>query len=210
MKRLGVNAIGLAASETSSLSAFLDLLALDDGHVFALDATSDATIVFVNPTSSEGAKLLAKPSAGVCLISYGIHDHHHPELRWTLATPLRLPQLREILLDIVDKQRETRRMQVPNMATVENERHRSQVATTLGCTGTHEKLENLLRIICRITKGRVVHEICGIPGVEITVFPDLGKASVRADGVWTSAVLAGTRNLTVIPHMGAQIGRAHV
>ena len=197
MKRLSVNAVGLAASETASLGAFLDLVALDDGHVFVLDKSATAPILFVNPASSEGAQELATPSSSICVVGFGAKLNNFPGLSWMLAMPLRLPQLREILVSIVEKRRDAARLQQSlSEATRESVKNPWHESTSAHCTAAQGKLQHMLRVMSRITKGRVVHEICGIPGVEITIFPDLAKVSVRSNtGVWTSALLAGTRNL---------------
>jgi hypothetical protein len=215
MKRLSASAVGLAASDRLLLSAFIDLVALTDGHVFALDMAADAVIVFVNPASAEGDALLGKPSPGIHYVSYGNTASNRPFVGWTLPMPVRLGPLREILISIVERRRSEKglvkidaRSEVSAKESRETVNPERETQTTGPLVAAHRKLEHLLRMLERVAKDRVAHAIYGVAGVEITLFPDIGKVTISGEhDAWGAALLGATRNLTAMPRVGAHIDK---
>jgi hypothetical protein len=214
MKRLSVSAVGLAVSDRLLLSAFIDLVALTDGHVFALDAAADAAIVFVNPASADGAALLVKPSPGIQYVSYGNIASNRPFAGWTLPMPVRLGPLREILISIVERRRlEKGTLKTDARSDAIAKENREAIAeqetqTSGPHVAPHPKLEHLLRMLERVAKDRVAHAIYGVAGVEISLFPDIGKVTISGENdAWGAALLAATRNLTAMPRVGAHIDK---
>jgi hypothetical protein len=210
MKRLSVSAVGLALSDRLLLSAFIDLVALTDGHVFALDMADDAAIVFFNPASAEGAALFGKPSPGTHYVSYGTAVLNRPFAGWTLPVPVRLGPLRDILISIVEKRRSEKGVLNPDSPPVAHMQapHVESTQTSGPLVAAHRKLEHLLRMLERVAKDRVAHAIYGVAGVEITLFPDIAKITVRSENKdWGAALLGATRNLTALPRVGAHIDK---
>ena len=201
MKRLDVAAVGLSASDQLLVGAFLDLIALADGHVFSLCEHLDAPIVIYNPADSNAAELLNNPKRGVAYIQYGVPDHSFGPHLWCLAMPVRLGPLREIMIGIVERRREwtTSGGFVQAAST--------SLTPAAAPVLVHRKLEQVLGVLESVVKSRIPHLFNGIAGVEIEIFPQTNLVYIRreagSDG-WQKALADSAQAVTAFAHIGAK------
>lgn len=221
MKRLDVSTVGLNMSERLLVGAFLDLIALTDGHVFRLCDYSDAPIVVFNPDNSDAEALMTRPQPGVAYIQYGMAEICRGTGGWHLGAPVRLGALRETLIAIVEQRREWK---LTGVLTPSSDA--GQAMGTNGLPGSpssapgvpvstltvlpvpaHRKLEQVLAVLERITQSRIPHALTGIAGVEIVVFPQENAVYVQCNaGVssWQKALVESTRPVAAFSHVGAK------
>ena len=205
MKRIDVVAVGLSASDQLLIGAFLDLIALADGHVFRLCEHLNAPIVIYNPADSNAAELLNDPKRGVAYIQYGVPDQSFGPHLWCLGMPVRLGPLREIMSGIVERRREWTTgggfVQAASSSPSPNPSPATQPVLA------HRKLEQVLGVLECVVKSRIPHLFNGIPGVEIEVFPQTNLVYIRREAgtdCWQKALADSAQPVTAFAHIGAK------
>ena len=205
MKRVDVVAVGLSASDQLLVGAFLDLIALADGHVFGLCDRLDSPIVICNPDDSYAAELLNNPKRGVAYVQYGAPDHRFGPQLWRLGMPVRLGPLREIMVGIVERRREwTSSGWFVEAARANSSLSPSPVAPPVLA---HRKLEQVLGVLESVVKSRIPHLFNGIAGVEIEVFPQTNLVYIRCETdskSWQKALADSTQPITAFSRIGAK------
>ena len=201
VKRIDVFSVGLTMSDRLLVGAFLDLVALADGHVFRLCEHRDAAIVLVNPADVQAVALLQHPQAGVAYIQYGMPESIFSRDVWRLGAPVRLTALRDILIGIVALRREWKSsgVLVPG-AQVDTDRAALPVPA-------HRKLEHVLGVLDAAVHSRIPHALCGVPGVEIVVFPDRSAVYIHCEpdiSAWQQALVNTQRPIAALSRIGAR------
>ncbi len=223
-KRIDVTTVGLSMSERLLIGAFLDLIALTDGHIFRLCDYINAPIVVVNPAETDAAALLKNPQAGIAYIQYGMPEIGYGPDVWRLASPLRLGELREILVGVVKKRHEWRlsgalapsdplmpaadvgmsRLALLPSGTAGQATQQTTATSNLPVPA-HRKLEQVLGVLEGIMQTRIAHAMTGIAEVEILIFPLENAVFIQCgSGNWQKALHGITRPVAAFSRVGAR------
>ncbi len=198
MKQIDVLCVGLTLSDQLLIGAFLQLIAANEGQVFRICEHSDAPVVIFNPANDEAAMLLRSPHRGVAYIQYGESEYTFSRV-WRLATPVRLPALREILAAILEQRREWTFSGALARETV--------VGENFAPVPAHRRLEQILGIFEGAVQSRIPHAISGISGVEIVVFPQSNAVYIECDAnvsSWQQALADTQRPVSALSRVGAR------
>jgi hypothetical protein len=202
MKRLKCAAIGLPVNEKLLLGSLLELVALTDGHVFALtDDESEADIMFLDPASLAGRAYMAKPNPGlVSQIHYCPADLSLPNsATWVLQSPLRFGGLRVLLIDVVEKRRavmqalsrtQAAELQIKNAAVPE---HQTAIAA-------HRKFEHIIGLMQRLSFNPQPQLLHGPQGVQIVLNPANRSVSIsgREAAHWQRQIKLCGQSITMV------------
>lgn len=201
MKRIDVVTVGLTVSDRLLIGAFLELIALTDGHVFRLSDSARAPIVIVNPGNIEAAALLRDPQRGVAYIQYGMPQCNFSRGVWRLGVPVRLGALREIMVGIIEQRREWK---FSGALTPEAEAGANSAVSPVPA---HRKLEQVLTVLEGAVHSRIPHAFSGISGVEIMLFPQTNAVYIQCDpsvSSWQKALVDTHRSIVALAHIGAR------
>ena len=199
IKRIDVGSIGLPLSDQLMLRAFLQLVAPIGGHDFRLSDGNDVPIVIFNPGDSKAEMLMRNPQRGVAYIQYGMPEMSYGRV-WRLATPVRLPTLREVLAGIIEQRREWK---FSGALAPKAEVSQSLAPTPVPA---HRRLEDVLAVLESIVQSRIPHALCGISGVEILVFPLNNTVYIQCEpgAAWQKALIDTQRPISALSHIGAR------
>lgn len=198
IKQIDVVCVGLTLSDQLLIGAFLQLVAANEGQVFRICEHSDAPVIIFNPANEEAAMLLRNPQRGVAYIQYGESEHTFSRV-WRLATPARLPALREILTGILEQRREW---------TFSGALARETIAgQILAPVPAHRRLEHVLGLFEGVVQSRIPHAINGVSGVEIVVYPQSNTVYIECDAnisSWQQALVDTQRPVSALSRVGAR------
>ena len=186
MKRLLVHAYAMNPADCARLAAFIELVALTGGHVFAMtESLAECHILVFDPANAQGAKLLQQLPPFPC-IAYTNNAQVKPQTRlWVQANPVQLFPLRNTLIAII--------AQVESLKAVPTEAFSPEALS---------RLERWLGILDTVWQGQVPQTIRGILGFEFVVLTATRQIMVRAQkspAAWVQAILSRGNVITCSP-----------
>jgi hypothetical protein len=176
MKKLFASSTGLGKSDQLLLAAYLDLVALTDGHVFGLRDDPGAAIHFIKVSTPDGAAALAERVPGLAYVLVDSLESSKADGVWNLASPIRFEPLRELLIDIVSK----RALWALQGLTLSAPPKDSLLNITV--FSGHRKLEQILNAVDRALEAGTPQEFFGVDGLDIVFFPKRKLFSFRSQG----------------------------